>query len=106
MVGTLSQPYSVFRISAMSVVVYSKWKLPKKPGYCHLSHKLCLCAGMANSGSGARQVLAYQRGKSWQRSAPSLHRKKQIPPGSPSPASLYDPFGWLDLAMLPPDWVV
>ena len=22
------------------------------------------------------------------------------------PASLYDPFGWIDLAMSPPDWVI
>ena len=24
----------------------------------------------------------------------------------PSPASLYDPFGWIDLVMLQPDWVI
>ena len=26
--------------------------------------------------------------------------------GCPSPASLYDPFAWIDLAMLPTDWVI
>jgi len=25
--------------------------------------------------------------------------------GCPGPASLYDPFGWTDLPMPPPDWV-
>jgi DNA invertase Pin-like site-specific DNA recombinase len=50
-------------------------------------------------------AYTYGRTRSTGRRA-SGEKSLQKPLPCPSPASLYDPFGWIDLAMLPPDWVI